>query len=85
MHHHLKLMQEFEQAKLDGRKPWEFRSEAVRNFEAGDTVTFEVVSNDFQPQDRKPLGRSIGPVAITYVVRGGMLPKQACIFSHTQA
>ena len=85
MHHHLKLMEEFEQAKLEGLKPWEFRSTVDRDFQVGDTVTFAVVSNDFQPWDRKPLGRSIGPVTITYVVSGGMLPPKSCIFTHTQA
>ena len=80
MHHDLKLMTDYWDAKMDLRKPWEHRMTTDRNFQVGDTVTFlEVV------QDRGyavPTGRSSRCVTITYVLA---ISADHCIFTHTPA
>lgn len=78
MHHDLKLLSRFEKPKRDGLKYWEYRSTADRTFKVGDTVTFHIVTE----VKRNPVGRTIGPVTITYLLEGGMLPEGFCIFSH---
>jgi hypothetical protein len=79
MHHDLKLSVRYECPKLDGLKYWEFRSNTDRTFKVGDSVTFHIVTDVRQVVT----GRTIGPVGITYVLEGGLLPDGYCIFSHT--
>jgi hypothetical protein len=78
MHHDLKLLSRFEKPKRDGLKYWEYRKND-RDFKVEDTVTFHIVTE----VKRRDTGRTIGPVTITYLLEGGMLPEGICIFSHT--
>ena len=76
MHHELKLQHQFKEAKLDGRKPWEWRSTEDRRFEVGDTVCFHMVFCE----RKNPTGLILGPVTITYV---HSLGDGHVIFTHT--
>ena len=76
MHHDLKLQHQFKEAKLDGRKPWEWRTTEDRTFTVGDTVTFNLVTIE----NARPLGISLGPVTISYVLHLG---DGHVIFTHT--
>jgi hypothetical protein len=64
-HHTLKLWPEYFQAKLDGKKPWEYRTAIDRRFAVGDVVNFL----EWDPDREKYTGRNIGPVKIIYVLR----------------
>lgn len=75
-HHDLKLIEDFEPAKRDGRKLWEYRSTEDRAFAVGDTVTFHYVTRE----SREMTGRTYGPVTITYCHQ---VSDQRCVFSHT--
>lgn len=82
MHHDLKLLPQFFDAKASGKKPWEIRMTDDRSFTVGDTVTF----NEVDAFQLEPTGRTIGPERITYVLEGdecrGLLKGKACIFTH---
>ena len=62
-HHKLKIWPEYFQAKIDGKKPWEYRSVIDRTFSVGDMVSFI----EFDPVKSKETGRTFGPVVIIYV------------------
>ena len=82
MHHDLKLLQPFFEAKLLGLKPWELRYSGDRTFQEGDTVTFhEVVPDD--RGDPVYTGRVLGPERILYLLNDApRLKHQTCVFTH---
>jgi uncharacterized protein YjbI with pentapeptide repeats len=75
-HHDLKIWPEYFQPKLDGKKPWEARNTRDREFNLGDTVTFQ----EYDLTAGGATGRTYGPVRITYVLKVDALH---CIFTHT--
>jgi len=83
VHHDLKLLPRFFQAKEHGLKPWEVRSTDDRTFKTGDMVTFKEVD----AFHLEPTGRTYGPVEITYIIEGqdgrGLIRPETCIFTHT--
>lgn len=86
MHHDLKLMPPYFDAKLRGVKPWEVRTTEDRVFCVGDTVSFQEVAYQSTSIEPGPTytGRILGPFDITYVLtNASLIPSGACIFSHT--
>ena len=75
-YHKLKIWPEFFQAKIDGKKPWEYRSAIDRTFTVGDEVLFIEFCHDKQMET----GRTFGPVVITNVLR---IDAVNDIFTHT--
>jgi hypothetical protein len=86
MHHDLKLMPPYFDAKLRGVKPWEVRTTEDRFFSVDDTVTLHEVAYQSTSTEPGPTytGRNLGPFKITYVLNNAsLIPPGACIFSHT--
>jgi hypothetical protein len=75
-YHKLKISPEYMTAKLQGVKPWEYRSVWDRVFEVGDSVEFL----EFDRNKNEYTGRTYGPVKIVYVFQ---TEHTFCIFTHT--
>lgn len=86
MHHDLKLLTAFFDAKAAGLKPWEARSTHDREFRVGDTVTFHEV----EPMNLAKTGRTIGPESVVYLLEGRdvpglqVIPRGVCVFTHAR-
>jgi len=78
MEHEIKILEQFAEEHLNGKKSWELRRND-RNYKVGDTITFIIVN-----RHNKPTGKHYKR-KITYLFEGGMygLEKGFCIFSVT--
>ena len=76
MEHKIKIIEQFAEEHLSGKKPWELR-ENDRNYKVGDTIIFTIVDRYY-----KPIGKHYKR-EITYLFEGGMygLEKGFCIFT----